>query len=121
ASEIRPVSTNVITPSQAIEVVRDYWEANERAAMATDATLFEAIQTGPLLDADRGAVSASRALGRPGLRSPRPLRRVTPVVPHQRGYPARFLALIETVGVDGSGALTGEPRGFYDHFVKPSP
>jgi hypothetical protein len=121
ASDISPVSTDVVTPSDALAVVQQYWQVNERAAMDADAGLFERIQTGPLLEADRGVVVAARALGRPGIRSPRPLRRVTPVVPHQRRYPAQFLALIETVGVADSGQLTDQASGFYDHFVKPSP
>lgn len=120
ASDVPPAPTDVVSPSDAVEVVQQYWQVNERAAMGADAELFERVQTGPLLEADRGVVAAGRALGRPGIRGPRPLRRVTPFVPHQRRYPAQFLALIETVGVADSGELTDQASGFYDHFVKPS-
>lgn len=120
ASDVPPAPADVLSPSDAVGVVQQYWQVNERAAMGADADLFERVQTGALLEADRGVVVAGRALGRPGIRAPRPLRRVTPFVPHQRRYPAEFLALIETVGVADSGELTDQASRFYDHFVKPS-
>jgi hypothetical protein len=120
AADVPPSPNDVLSPGDAVEVVQQYWQVNERAAMGADADLFERVQTGALLEADRGVVLASRALGRPGTRAPRPLRRVTPMVPHQRRYPAQFLALIETVVVADSGEITDQASGFYDHFVKPS-
>ena len=113
-------SQDVISPAAAAQVVRDYWAVNERGAVSQDVSVFAQVQTGALLDADRGVTQANRALGFPGLTSARPLRRVTTFVPHQTGYPAQFLALLETVGADVGGRLTSQPVAFYDHFIRPS-
>jgi hypothetical protein len=108
----------VVTPAQATQVVRDYWRVNERAAMSHDADLFGSVQTGLLQEADTAIDKAAHALGAPGLAAPRPLRRVTVYVPRQRGYPAEFLALIETVGTNDQGQPTKDPIAFYDHFSR---
>lgn len=113
-------AADVVTPVAAQTVVQDYWRVNERAAVNHDIDTFALVQSDLLLEADRGNVQARRALGLPGLASPRPLRKVTVYVPHQRGYPAEFIALLETVRADQGGQLTNEPSGFYDHFVRVS-
>ena len=113
-------SNDVITPSQAVKVVRDYWRVNEQALVAQDADLFAKIQSGPLLEADVADTRSARAAGDPAPKSPRPLRNVTAFVPHQQGYPAQFVALAETVKLDASGNLGKDATGLYHHFVKQS-
>jgi hypothetical protein len=113
-----PASANVVTPVGASRIVQDYWRINERGAANHDLDTFALVESDLLLEADRGNVQASRALGVPGLASPRPLRKVTVYVPHQRRYPAQFLALLETVRVDEGGQLTSEPAAYYDHFAR---
>jgi hypothetical protein len=100
--------------------VHKYWTSNEQALMHRDSTLFARIETGFLLETDRAAIKADRALGNPALASPRPLRRVTAYVPRQQGFPQEFLALIETVQIDGTGHPNGAQSSFYEHFARPS-
>lgn len=116
----RKSAQDIITPAAAAQVVKSYWAVNEKAAQSNDSELFAQIQSGLLLEADRGIAQAYRALGSPHLASPRPLRKVTTFVTHQHIYPAEFLALIETVGADQGGRLTSQPLSFLDHFVRPS-
>lgn len=115
-----PGQGDVISPSQAVKVVRDYWKVNEQAVTTQDAGLFAKIQSGPLLDADAADARAARAAGDPKSKSSRPLRNITAFVPHQKDYPAQFLALVETVKIDSSGNLGEDPIGIYHHFVKAS-
>src|SRR3979411_2193891 len=61
-------------------------------------------------------VKAARAAGAPALKSARPLTKVTTYVPHQQGYPAEFVALVETVKVDASGTPSNDAIGFYYRF-----
>ena len=114
-------SNDVLPPAAAGKIVKDYWAANERAAATHDLEQFAQIETGPLLDVDRGSTQANKALALPGPVSPRPLHKVTTLVPHQRGYPAQFLALIETVTTDRAGRLTTQPLTFLEHFTRQSP
>ena len=108
--------SSVVTPAQAVQVVRDYWRANEQAAMSHDAELFSRIESGLQLEADAATARAARATATPGLAGPRPLRRVTVYVPRQPTYPAEFVALIETVAVDQRGQPTAQAFALYDHF-----
>jgi hypothetical protein len=101
-------------------VARDYWKTNEQASMHRDAELFARIDTGLTLEEDRAWVIAEQNLSRPVLAAPRPLRQVTAYVPRQRGFPAEFIALIETVQVDESGHPNNAPDSSYDHFVQPA-
>jgi hypothetical protein len=110
----------VTTPAKAVAVARDYWKTNEQATMRRDAELFARIHTGLILEADRAWVIAQQNLNRPALAAPRPLRQVTAYVPRQRGFPAEFIALIETVQVDDSGHPSNAQNSFYDHFVRPA-
>jgi hypothetical protein len=110
----------VITPTKAKSVVDDYWKTNEQAAIRRDAELFARIETGLLLETDVALIKTERALGQQGQAVPRPLRRVTIYVPHQRGYPAEFVALIETVQIDVTGQPNDAPWTFYEHFTRPS-
>jgi hypothetical protein len=112
--------SDLLSPSDAVRVVRDYWAINERAAMSHDLNGFARVETGLLLEADRGEVQANQAMAVPPIRQPRPLRKVTAYVPHQRHLPAEFLALLETVQVDEASQLTDQPEAIYLHFVRSS-
>jgi hypothetical protein len=113
-------SSDVITPANAVVIVQDYWKINEQATMHHDAKLFARIETGFLLESDEATIKADRALNNPALAAPRPLRHVTVFVPHQRGHPSEFMALIETVQVDVNGHPNNAPTSFYEHFLQPS-
>jgi hypothetical protein len=113
-------TSDVITPEQAQAVVRNYWKLDEQASMKQDANLFAGIETGFLRESDEASIKVDRALGNPGLAAPRPLRRVTAYVPHQRAHPAEFTALIETVQLDATRNPTDAPLSLYEHFVQSS-
>jgi hypothetical protein len=113
-------SVDVITPSRADKAVHEYWSVNERAFMAYNADLLAKIQSSPLLEAQTASIKAAKAAGDPMLKSARPLKKLTTYVPHQQGYPAQFVALVETVKVDGSGNPTEEGMAFYYRFAQPS-
>lgn len=111
---------DLITPSRAAKVVHDYWSVNEQALMTYNTGLFGKVQASPLLDSQMADVKAARAAGDPALKSARPLTKVTTYVPHQQGYPAEFVALVETVKVDASGTPSNDAIGFYYRFGRPS-
>jgi hypothetical protein len=113
-------TSEVITPAKAQEVVRDYWKLSEQASMHQDAKLFARIETGFLKESDEASIKVDLAVGNPGLAAARPLRHVTVYVPHQRGYPAEFAVLIETVQVDAMRTPIDAPLSLYEHFVQPS-
>ena len=111
---------DVITPVRATKVVHDYWTVNEQALMTYNTGLFAKIQSPPLLESQIADVTAAKAAGDQVLKSARPLKKVTTYVPHQQGYPAQFVALVETVKVDTAGNLASDPIGFYYRFWQPS-
>lgn len=113
-------SVDVITPSRADKVVHDYWTVNEQALTTYNPNLLAKVQAAPLLEAQTASIKAAKAAGDPVLKSARPLRKVTTYVPHQPSYPATFVALVETVQVDGSGKPTQDAMGFYYRFAQPS-
>jgi hypothetical protein len=111
---------DVITPVRASKVVHDYWSVNEQALMTYNTGLFAKIQSPPLLESQVADVTAAKAAGDQVLKSARPLKKVTTYVPHQQGYPAQFVALVETVKVDTAGNLASDAIGFYYRFWQPS-
>src|SRR3984893_16786187 len=111
---------DVITPSRADKVVHDYWSVNEQAFTTYNPDLLIKIESTPLLEAQAASIKAAKAAGDPMLKSARPLKKVTIYVPHQPSYPAQFIALVETVKVDGSGNPTQEAMDFYYRFAQPS-
>jgi hypothetical protein len=111
---------DVITPTRAEKVVHGYWSVNEDAFMTYNPDLLVKIQAAPLLEAQVASIKAAKTAGDPMLKTARPLKKVTTYVPHQQGYAAEFIALVETVKVDGSGNLTQEPMDFYYRFVQAS-
>ena len=114
---------SIITPIDDLglpSVVHEFWKSNEQALMHHDSKLFARIETGFPLETDQAAIKADRALGNPALAAPRPLRRVTAYVPRQQGFPQEFLALIETVQIDGIGHPNDAQWNFYEHFARPS-
>jgi hypothetical protein len=113
-------SVDVITPSRADKVVHDYWSVNEQAFTTNNPDLLAKIQSTPLLEAQTASIKAGKAAGDPTLKSARPLKKVTTYVPHQQNYPATFVALLETVQVDGSGNPTQDAMDFYYRFAQPS-
>ncbi len=113
-------SSEAITPTTAQSVVRDYWKTNELASMHRDPRLFARTETGLLLETDQASIKVDQALRNPRLASPRPLRRVTPYVPRQSGFPQEFVALIDTVQIDETGHPNDAPSKFYLHFTRPS-
>lgn len=114
----RPAA-DVITPERARAVVSDYWDKNERANIASDASLYEAIETGAALRIDRAQAQRYARLNK-HLARPRPLRKATVYVPHQARYPAEFAARIDTVGTDGNGEPNDRPLTFFNLFEKAS-
>jgi hypothetical protein len=113
-------TSEAITPATAQAIVRDYWKMSEQASMHQDAKLFSRIETGFLKESDEASIKVDLAFGNPGLSAPRPLRHVTVYVPHQRGYPAEFTVLIETVQLDATRTPTDAPLSLYEHFIQPS-
>ena len=112
-------AADLITPERARTVVSDYWGKNEAANMASDATLYDAIETGAALVLDRAQAQRYAKLDK-HLARPRPLRKVTVYVPHQARYPAEFAARIDTVGTNVNGEPSEEPVSFFNLFEKPS-
>ncbi len=112
-------SADVITPTQASQVVANYWTQNEAANIADDPALFEPIEAGPALTIDQAMAARSAKLNR-HLAEARPLRKVTVYVAHQSRYPAEFAARIDTVGADQNGKLTSQPFTFFNVFEKRS-
>jgi hypothetical protein len=110
---------DVITPSQARQVIERYWTQNEKANMASDPALFEPIEAGPALIFDQ-AQAVRYAKENRHLAQARPLRKVTVYVAHQSRYPAEFAARIDTVGTDQNGKLTTQPFSFFNLFEKAS-
>lgn len=110
---------DVITPTQASQVVASYWTQNEAANIAGDPALFDSIEAGPALTIDQVQAARSAKLNR-HLAEARPLRKVTVYVAHQSRYPAEFAARIDTVGADRDGKLTTQPFTFFNLFEKPS-
>lgn len=113
-------SGEAVTPDRAASAVQEYWKMNEQAAIRRDVKLFARIETGLLLETDTALIKTERALGEQGQVVPRPLRKATVYVPHQRGFPAEFVALIETVQIDATGHPNDAPWTFYEHFTRPS-
>jgi hypothetical protein len=113
-------SVDVITPTRADKVVRDYWSVNEQAFATYNADLLGKIQSTPLLEAQIASIKAAKAAGDPMLKSARPLKKVATFVPHQPTYPAQFVALMETVKVDSAGNPTQDAMDFYYRFAQPS-
>src|ERR1700730_7214318 len=111
---------DVITPSRADKDVHDSWSVNEQAFTTYNPDLLIKIESTPLLEAQAASIKAAKAAGDPMLKSARPLKKVTIYVPHQPSYPAQFIALVETVKVDGSGNPTQEAMDFYYRFAQPS-
>jgi hypothetical protein len=110
---------DVITPSQASQVVANYWTQNEKANIAGDPMLLEPIEAGPALTMDQALAVRNAKLKR-HLMEARPLRKVTVYVPHQSRYPAEFAARIDTVNATPNGKVTTEPFTFFNLFEKAS-
>jgi hypothetical protein len=111
---------DVITPSQANRVVADYWTQNEKANVASDPALLEAIESGPALIMDQALATRNAKLNH-HLAEARPLRKVTVYVPHQSRYPAEFTARIDTVNATPDGKVTTETFTFFNVFEKGAP
>jgi hypothetical protein len=106
---------DLITPSQARQVVTSYWTQNEKANLAADPALLEPIESGPALTFDQVFATRSAKLNR-HLAEARPLRKLTVYVPHQSRFPAEFAARIDTVNADPNGHVTTEPFSFLNLF-----
>jgi hypothetical protein len=115
----RKPAADLITPSEARQVVTSYWTQNEKANIASDAALLEPIEAGPALTFDQVIAMRSSKLNR-HLAEARPLRKVTVYVPHQSRYPAEFAARIDTVDSDPQGKLSTQPFSFFNVFEKAS-
>jgi hypothetical protein len=90
---------DVVTPAQAVVVVRQNWTTGEKANLALDNSLQEANEAEPALAVDTYSFQSEQATGR-AQKVARPLNSVTALVPHQSGYPAQFLAEVTTVLID---------------------
>jgi hypothetical protein len=112
-------AADVITPSQARQVVGGYWTQNEKANMANDPALYEPIEAGPALIFDQ-AQAVRYAKQNKHLARARPLRKVTVYVAHQSRFPAEFAARIDTVGTDPDGKPTTQPSSFFNLFQRAS-
>jgi hypothetical protein len=112
-------AADVITPSQASQVVANYWTQNEKANIAGDPALLEPIESGPALTMDQALAARNAKLNR-HLVEARPLRKVTVYVPHQSRYPAEFAARIDTVNATPNGKVTTQPFTFFNLFEKAS-
>src|SRR4030088_1296272 len=108
-----------ITPSQASQVVANYWTQNEKANIAGDPAMLESIEAGPALTMDRALAIRNAKLHR-HLVEARPLRKVTVYVPHQSRYPAEFAARIDTVNATPAGKVNTELFTFFNLFEKAS-
>ena len=111
---------DLITPSAAEKVVHSYWSVNEQALATFNPDLLTKVQATPLLEAQSASLKAAKAAGDPPLKAPRPLKKLTAYVPHQRHHPAQFVALVETVKIDSSGKPTADPIAYYYRFTEQS-
>jgi Protein of unknown function (DUF2510) len=86
----------VVTPTEAAQVLRDFWPAHERAVVARDVTGLRRLETGAAAVYEPGSV----ACGCLSVASPRPLVKTAFFIPKQTDYPAHFLveALHESSG-----------------------
>ena len=85
-----------MTPTEAAQVLRDFWPAHERAVVARDVTGLRRLETGAAAVYEPGSV----ACGCLSVASPRQLVKTAYFVPKQTDYPAHFLveALHESSG-----------------------
>src|SRR5258708_3724593 len=106
---------DLITLSQARQVVTTYWTQNEKANLAADPALLEPIEPGPALPFDQFLAIRSAKHTRRRAEA-RPLRKLTVYVPHQSRYPAEFAARIATVNAAPNGHVPTEPFSFLNLF-----
>jgi hypothetical protein len=115
----RKPAVELVTPSEARQIVTDYWTQNEKANVSGDGSLFETIESGPALTFDQAAAARNAKLNR-HLAEARPLRKLTVYVPHQSRFPAEFAARIDTVTADRNGKPTTQPLSLFNVFEKAS-
>jgi hypothetical protein len=87
-------SSSLIDPARAADVVRIYWDANNRAVTSADPSLRAPYETGALRQATLHHLQALRALG--VKLKPQALRALHVYVPQQGSYPGVFAASLET-------------------------
>jgi hypothetical protein len=103
-----------------VEAVKRIWDAENRMNTTNDAGLLDLLETGNALQGDRAVFSGVQAQGLgPLLKAPLPAKGITVWVPSQSGYPAHFLALVDTVQTD-AGQPTARPSAFLFDLVRSS-
>ena len=85
----------VISPDDAVKVVQSTYAAQAKAAAKWDVKQNDAVETSAAQQVD-DANFRFAALRRAAPPAAVPLKQATAYVPHQRSYPAQFLALVET-------------------------
>jgi len=101
--------------------VKQVWSLNNKMNMTLDASLPDRFETGNAVIGDRAYIAGRKAQGvGPELQSALPLKRSTEWVPPQDGYPAHFLALVDSYEVHQGVPDTSAPSGYFFELVQSS-
>jgi hypothetical protein len=95
-----------IAVDQAERAIRDWWPLDERARAQNDGLAISALEDGPAAEFSL-AVTRDNLVRGGNLRTVRPLRHLVVLVPEQHGYPAVFLAEVDTTLYRGGGSSPG--------------
>jgi hypothetical protein len=87
-------SAVAVTPARAADIVRIYWDANNRALATADPNLRAPYETGVLGQATRHHLQGLKSLG--VTLKPEPLQSLHIYVPRQESFPAVFAASFDT-------------------------
>ena len=119
-STAAPVPTD-ISPADATKVVNEFWKGRELAFTNVDGAPLDTVEADDLNAIDRGTLDVRVKLKKPGAPSARALGNVKVYAPHQKDYPAHFLATGEASPLDADLKQTGPPLTHLFLFVKKDP
>ncbi|MEA2683834.1 MAG: hypothetical protein QOK05_2162 [Chloroflexota bacterium] len=110
-----------IKPADAMKVVSDFWKAREDAYVGLDSSKLDAVEAGDLAKIDATSIAGQKKRGLPGQKAPRALGDVKVYAPHQKDYPAQFLAVSTAPDQQADLSLTAKTYTQAVVFIKPDP